>query len=99
MFARKDPGVFNWIDSGGIPYGEVAVRWQTLTGPVSGTLKNAVQSVKLVNLADLRKELPATTKWVTPEERAEQRATRAKQFMLRCLGTPCEVGGDLDKPY
>lgn len=99
VFARKDPGVFNWIDSGGIPYGEVAVRWQTLTGPVSGTLKNAVQSVKLVDLADLRKELPATMTWVTPEERAEQRATRAKQFMLRCLGTPCEVGGDLDRPY
>jgi hypothetical protein len=99
VFARKDPGVFNWIDFGGFPYGEVAVRWQTLTGPVSGTLENAVRSVKVVKLADLRKELPPTTKWVTKEERAEQRATRAKQFMLRCLGTPCEVGGALDKPY
>jgi hypothetical protein len=55
--------------------------------------------VKKVKLADLRRELPPTTKWVTPGERAEQRATRAKQFMLRCLGTPAEVGGDLDKPY
>jgi hypothetical protein len=99
VFARKDPGVFNWIDSGGIPYGEVAVRWQTLSGPVSGTLANAVRSVKVVKLADLRKELPPTTKWVTPQERAEQRATRAEQFKLRCLGTPCEVGGELDTPY
>lgn len=99
VFARKDPGVFNWIDSGGIPYGEVAVRWQSLTGPVSGTLANALREMRLVKLADLRNELPPTTKWVTRQERAEQRATRARQFKLRCLGTPCEVGGALDKPY
>jgi hypothetical protein len=55
--------------------------------------------VKVIKLPELRKELPPTTKWVTTQERAEQRATRAKQFMLRCLGTPCEVGGALDKPY
>ncbi len=42
--------------------------------------------------------LPATTVG-HPGERTEQRETRAKQYMLRCLGTPCEVGGDLDKPY
>jgi hypothetical protein len=62
-------------------------------------LANAVRSAKVIKLADLRKELPSTTKWVTQQERAEQRATRAKQFKLRCLGTPCEVGGELDKPY
>lgn len=49
--------------------------------------------------ADLRKELPLTTKWVTQQDRAEQRASRAKHFKLRCLGTPCEVGGELDKQY
>ena len=99
VFARIDPGVYNWIDSGGIPFGEVAVRWQTLTGPVSGTLENAVQSVKLVKLADLREAVPSTMVWVTPEERAKQREARAEQFKIRCLGTPCEVGGNLDKPY
>ncbi len=91
--------MYNWIDSGGIPYGIVAVRWQTLTHPVSGTLKNAMQGIKVVKIADLRQELPPTTVWVTPEQRAEQRATRAKQFLLRSLGTPCEAGGELDKPY
>lgn len=99
VFARTDPGVYNWIDSGGIPYGVVAVRWQTLTQPVSGTLKNAMQVIKVVKIADLRQELPPTTFWVTPEQRAEQRAARAKQFLLRSLGTPCEAGGELDKPY
>ena len=99
VFARQDPGVFTWIDSGGIPYGEVAVRWQALTGPVSGTLENAVQSVQVVKLADLRSAVPPTMVWVTPDERAAQREARAEQFMLRCLGTPCEVGGRLDTPY
>lgn len=99
VLARKDPGVYNWLDVAGIPYGEIAVRWQTLTHPVSGTLKNAAQTVKVVKLADLRQELPPTTKWVTAEERAEQRAARAKLFQLRCLGTPCEVGGELDRMY
>lgn len=99
VFARRDPGVYNWIDFGGIPYGELGVRWQNLTGPVVGTLKNALQFEKIVKLEDLRNELPATTTWVTPEQRAEMQAARAKQFTLRCLGTPCEVGGELDRPY
>jgi hypothetical protein len=99
VFARKDPGVHNWIDSSGIPFGYVAIRWQTLTHPVAGTLKNGVQRVQTVKLAELRSSLPPSTKWVTAKERAEQHATRAKQFMLRCFGTPAEVGGELDKPY
>ena len=99
VVARKDPGVHNWIDVSGIPYGEPTVRWQTLTHPVSGTLKTAVQQQAVMNLGDLRKDLPPTTVWVTPEERQQQRESRAKNFRLRCLGTPCEVGGDLDKMY
>ncbi|GIU65945.1 hypothetical protein [Candidatus Phycosocius spiralis] len=99
VFARKDPGVYNWIDVGGIPYGSVGVRWQTLTKPVAPTLQNAVQTAKVVKLADLRKELPATTAWVSAQERREQRANRARNFLLRCLGDPCEVGGELDKPH
>lgn len=99
VLARKDPGVFNWIDPSGIPFGSLAVRWQTLTHPVVGTLANGVKEVRVVKLADLRKELPATTQWVTPRQRAAQRAERARQFKLRCLGTPCEVGGKLDRMY
>jgi hypothetical protein len=99
VLSMKDPGVYNWLDSSGTPYGAGAIRWQTLTYPVSGTRKNGVQVVKLVKLADLRKELTATTKWATAEERAEQRAERARQFKIRCLGTPCEVGDKLDQKY
>ncbi len=99
VVARRDPGLFNWIDPSGIPFGSIAVRWQTLTHPVVGTLANGVKEVRVVKLAELRKELPPTTKWVTPKERAAQRAERARQFKLRCLGTPCEVGGKLDRMY
>jgi hypothetical protein len=99
VIARKDPGLYNWVDVQGIPYGYFAVRWQSLTKPVSATSKTAVQAVKLIKLEDLKKALPASTQWVTPEEREAQREARAKQYRLRCLGTPCEVGGELDKPY
>lgn len=99
VLARKDPGVYNWLDVGGIPYGFIAVRWQGLTRPVAGTSANGIEQVKVVKLQDLKSALPASTAWVTPKERTEQRETRAKQYMLRCLGTPCEAGGPLDKPY
>lgn len=99
VIARKDPGLYNWVDVQGIPYGYFAIRWQSLTRPISATLANAVQMVKVVKLADLRKELPSTTKWVTEEERNQQRETRARNYKLRCLGTPCEVGGKLDRMY
>ncbi len=99
VIARKDPGLYNWVDVQGIPYGYFAVRWQSLTKPVSATLKTAVQSVKVVKLGDLKRELPSSTHWVTAEERKAQREERAKQYRLRSLGTPCEVGGELDKPY
>ena len=99
VFSRVDPGVYNWIDFSGIPYGEVGVRWQNLKRPVVGSLKNAVHMAKTVKLADLRKELPSTTVWITPQERVKQQENRAKQYKIRCLGTPCEVGGELDKPY
>jgi hypothetical protein len=99
VIARKDPGLYNWVDVQGIPYGYFAIRWQSLTKPVSATLATAVQMVKVVKLQDLKKQLPASTKWVTPEERKAQQEERAKQYKIRCLGTPCEVGGELDKMY
>lgn len=99
VLARKDPGVYNWLDVAGLPYGFIAVRWQGLTRPVAGTTANGIEEVKVVKLKELKSALPATTAWVTPKERTEQRETRAKQYMLRCLGTPCEAGGALDKPY
>ena len=66
---------------------------------ILAALANAVLLQKVVKLKDLRQELPPTMVWVTPEQRAKQRAARAEQFLLRCLGTRCEVGGALDKPY
>lgn len=99
VLARKDPGVHNWLDVGGIPYGFIAVRWQGLTRPVAGTSKNGIDTVKVVKLADLRRELPAGTAWITPSQREAQRQERARQYKLRCLGTPCEAGGALDRPY
>lgn len=99
VLARKDPGVQNWLDVAGIPYGYIAVRWQTVTRPIAPTRANLITDVRVVKLGQLRQTLPSTMKWVTPEEREQLRQTRARNFLQRCLGTPCEVGGKLDVPY
>jgi hypothetical protein len=99
VIARKDPGLYNWVDVQGIPYGYFAIRWQSLTKPVSATSKTAIRAVNVIKLEDLKKALPSSTQWVTTEERRAQREARAEQYRLRCLGTPCEVGGELDKSY
>ncbi len=52
----KGPGVHNWIDSSGIPFGYVAIRWQTLTHPVAGTLKNGVQRVQNCQVGRIAKQ-------------------------------------------
>lgn len=99
IFARKDPGYFNWVDSGGLPFGVIAVRWQSLTRPVQSTYSDAVKQVEVVKLSQLSTVLPDGAKRVTPTQRAAQQAERARQYRLRCLGTECEVGGALDRPY
>ena len=99
VIALRDPGVYNWLDTSGVPYGSISLRWQALSYPVVGNNANAVKTVKVAKITDLHKEMPVGTKWLTPRERAAQRAERGRLYRLRCLGTPCEVGGRLDKPY
>ena len=73
VLAQHDPGVANWIDAAGYERGTLAVRY--LHADSVPTV-----SYRTVPLADLAGELPATTRWVTPEERAD--AIRARRAAL-----------------
>jgi hypothetical protein len=86
VIAPRDPGVWNWVDTGGLHEGTMFLRWQNLpaTTPASGGPGVAVQ---LVNVTDLAKILPAETHWVTPAERAQQLATRLAGYQRR-IATP-----------
>lgn len=82
VIAPRDPGVYNWIDTGGLHEGTLFVRWQNLpdTAPASGS---PAIDVRLAKQAELRGLLPATTVWVTPAERAAQQAERLRGYQRR----------------
>jgi hypothetical protein len=81
VIGPRDPGVWNWLDTEGLPAGAFQVRWQQL--PEGFTDEGSVRTLKVVKLADLKRELPAGTRWVTPEERQAQWAERAKSYRRR----------------
>nr|WKF61454.1 hypothetical protein HUO10_005985 [Paraburkholderia busanensis] len=78
----KDPGVANWIDPVGLHEGTIMVRWQNLpaTTPASGG--PAIQT-QVVKLGDLASVLPAGTRYVTADQRAQQVAKRAQGYARR----------------
>ena len=82
VIARRDPGVANWLDTGGLAIVLMILRWQAVPSPaVRG---GPWCQMKLVKLADLKTELPAQTTWFTPAQRKAQleqrRAALARRF-------------------
>ena len=80
-----DPGVANWISTGGLNQGIISMRFQDLD-PDSSDVPG-VQSV-VVRLEDLDEHLPAGTVYVTAAERAAQLATRKAGFDKRWAPYP-----------
>lgn len=77
VLAHRDPGVPNWIDPVAFAPGILVHRIYEAQGPV------VLPSVKRVALADVRKELPASTAVVTPEQRKIQLKARAHASLSR----------------
>jgi len=76
VVSLTDPGVANWVSTGGLNQGLISMRFQNLD-PDSPDLPS-VQS-EVVKLADLPGDLPA----VTPEERIAQLDARLAGFNKR----------------
>lgn len=72
----SDPGVHNWIDTGGVHEGIFYFRWQGL--PADDPAPPEIRSHALVKLDGLREALPAGTRFVTAEERKAQQDARAR---------------------
>jgi hypothetical protein len=62
VISMRDPGVPNWLDTGGYSYGIIQGRW-------NGCSSSPVPTIKQVKLADLRAHLPPDTPAVTPQAR------------------------------
>ncbi len=77
----SDPGVYNWLDPAGLHAGAFCTRWQGL--PTGVTTDDAVRSIAVVKLSDLRCSFPAQTDWVTPAGRATQLKARVDSYTRR----------------
>lgn len=83
IISAKDPGVANWLDTGGAHQGVTIIRWDGLPPHTDQT--KIVKTFRVIRLSDLRAELPPDTTWVTPEQRKEQIAQRTKSYDLRLV--------------
>jgi hypothetical protein len=81
VVAPQDPGVANWVDTGGLHEGRLLIRWQVL--PASAKADGAVRKVELVKVADLKSALPAGFETVSPLQRQASSAARAKDYAHR----------------
>ena len=77
VISPTDPGVGNWVSTGGLNQGTISIRFQDL--PLDPTHLPTVQS-QVVSLSQLASVLPAGTIYVTPAERAAQLAARKAGF-------------------
>jgi len=76
VLAHEDPGVQNWLDTSGLVNGLMSYRY------VRATMAPA-PSTTLVDLADLRRRLPASTPVFGPADRREQVAARRRGIARR----------------
>jgi hypothetical protein len=78
VIAAKDPGVPNWLDTGGEAWGIIQMRWNRCSEAPEPV-------VKKVALKDVRNFLPQDTPVVTPAQRKEQLRARREAAQLRQL--------------
>ncbi|MET0988453.1 MAG: hypothetical protein ABW034_23895 [Steroidobacteraceae bacterium] len=82
VVAAKDPGFYNWLDTGGLNQGSMLYRWQVLP-PTRSSAKGAVKSAKVVKFAELRNVLPADAKFISAAERKEVLLKRKQEYERR----------------
>ena len=79
VISARDPGIHNWLDTGGIHEGGLFIRWQTLPEAKD----NAVREVKLVKLSELPNLLVEDSGKVSPERRTLLNQKRAATYAHR----------------
>jgi len=76
VISATDPGVPNWLDTGGHPEGFILYRYQQAKN-------NPRPKVRVLPLAELAAALPPDTPKVTPEARSEEIAQRREHAARR----------------
>ena len=81
VVATTDPGVHNWLDTGGIHDGVMLVRWEQMRA--EPRIETAVSNVSLIKLADLDAHVPKEMPRVSPQERQTQVEKRESAYNQR----------------
>ena len=80
VVSPTDPGVANWVSTGGLNQGTISMRFQNVAEPTQDPPTVRSQVVSIDQLATV---LPGTTVYVTPTERAAQLAARQVGYNKR----------------
>jgi hypothetical protein len=78
VISARDPGVPNWLDTAGEPWGIMQMRWNRCS-------ESPEPIVRKVLLKDVRRSLPSDTLVVTPAQRLDQLMARREAAQLRQL--------------
>lgn len=78
VIASRDPGVPNWLDTAGEPWGIIQMRWNHPSDTPEPVVRKAPFS-------EVRKHLPADTPHITPAERRERLLARNEAAQFRRL--------------
>jgi hypothetical protein len=81
VIAHEDPGVHNWLDTGGLHENFALHRWQGL--PRDETAPTPQITSRVVAFKDLASALPKGVRTVNRAERTEQLARRRREFLRR----------------
>ncbi len=82
VLSARDPGVRNWLDTGGLRRGYVAFRFDGIGDRPFDADK--VPSLAKVRFDEIMAHLPQGTPPITPEQRFTQIAARRKHLQQRC---------------
>lgn len=85
VVSPSDPGVANWVSTGGLNQGTISIRFQDIDPSVTQLPTVSAQKVALSDLASV---LPANTQYVTTAQRATQIAVRKAGFNHRFAPYP-----------
>ncbi|MCB2078505.1 MAG: hypothetical protein KDE55_12510 [Novosphingobium sp.] len=81
VIAHEDPGVHNWLDTGGLRQTILGHRWQSFPG--GAATEEPTVEARVVKFAELGKALPAGVRTIDAEGRKAQLAARRAGFDKR----------------
>ena len=85
VISPDDPGVWNWVSTGGLNQGTISIRFQDLN---SRSSKLPKVSSRVVSLDELAGVLPAGTVYASTQDRRDQIALRKSGFNKRFAPYP-----------